>query len=227
MALHTDIAAPVLGSGPNAQGQTKHVAASKCVATNQNATPVEQSCLTPATQAEMKIVYTRLQEAIDTSPYYSEEFKQFERERLTPVYLSALYKSDPRHILIARDKGNIAGFMISGPDLGVLWLYWSYIFPEKRNKSLAMKCMRAFNICWNNDRFHKVATYTRPGNRVAELLMKRYGWKHTCTLENHIFGEDYELYERPLTKTSVGYDRGVGIGIMGRLIQKARTIFQR
>lgn len=227
MALHSDIAALPFGSGLNTQGQAKHVAEPKSDAIKQNAAPSARSHLRPATQADLKIVYARLQEAIDSSPYYSDEFKEFEKTRLTPVYLSALFKSDPHHILIAHDDGDMAGFMISGPDLGVLWLYWSYIFPEMRDKSLAMKCMREFITRWENSRFHKVATYTRPGNRVAELLMKRYGWKHTCTLEKHIFGEDYELYEHPLTKNSVGYDRGVAIGITGRIIEKFRAIFQR
>ena len=96
--------------------------------------------------------------------------------------------------------GETVGFMISGPELGTLWLYWSYLFPEHRKSGVAMAAMRTFLEHWDNGRFHKVATYTKPGNDVAAAIMKRFGWSHTATLEQHIFGEDYLLYEHKFQK---------------------------
>ena len=39
--------------------------------------------------------------------------------------------------------------MISGPELGTLWLYWSYVFPEKRKSAMALTAMRAFVEHWD------------------------------------------------------------------------------
>jgi RimJ/RimL family protein N-acetyltransferase len=108
----------------------------------------------------------------------------------------------------------------------VLWLYWSYIFPEQRNSGAAMVAMRQFIEQWDHDRFHKVATYTRPDNRVARLLMERYGYRHVVTHENHLFGEDYMLYEHPLSKAVDGYDSGVGVGFKARLRYALRRLLR-
>lgn len=182
----------------------------------------QSSILRPSRRSDLNMIHKRLMGAIEESELYSQAFKNFEKNRLTKAYLAALMKRDPRHILIVEDQGETCGFMISGPDLGVLWLYWSYLFPEKRRNNYAMPAMRAFIETWDNGDFHKISTYTRPDNRVAQLLMKRFKYKHVCTLEKHIFGEDYMLYDRGLTKTSDTYDLGVNVGFLGNLKQKVR-----
>ena len=42
------------------------------------------SVLRPATYDDLKIVYPRLMEVIETSPFYNDEFKAHEKGRLTP-----------------------------------------------------------------------------------------------------------------------------------------------
>jgi RimJ/RimL family protein N-acetyltransferase len=118
-------------------------------------------------------------------------------------------------------KGEPAGFMISGPELGTLWLYWSYVFPEKRKSAIILLAMRRFLAHWDNGRFHKVSTYTRPGNEAAIKIMERFGWSLTTTLQRHIFGEDYLLYEHMLVKAVPGYDHGARLG---RLAQFRRAV---
>ena len=173
-----------------------------------------------ATRADLAVIHPRLMEAIKTSPYYSDEFKAYEMGRLTKGHLDALIEADPWHVAVMQMKGEVAGFMISGPELGTLWLYWSYVFPEKRKSGMALQAMRNFIEHWDNGRFHKIATYTKTGNEVAEAIMLRFGFAKIATLENHIFGEDYLLFEHKLTKITEGYDHGVAFGRLADLRRK-------
>jgi RimJ/RimL family protein N-acetyltransferase len=123
--------------------------------------------------------------------------------------------------------GEPGGAMISGPECGAIFRYWSWVFPTHRNSKLGMFGMRAFDEHWDNGRFHKAYTFVRPENEVARKLLNRYGYEETCLMKQHIFGQDYLMIERFYTKTTSGYDGSVNIGRLGRLRQTLNRLIGR
>ena len=177
-----------------------------------------------ATAGDIDMIHNELMDVIATSPHYNERFKAHEMGRLNKNFLRTLLALDPWHIMIMQAGGQAGGAMISGPECGSIFRYWSWVFPAFRDTKLGMFGMRAFDAHWDNGRFHKAFTFVRPENEVALLLLRRYGYKQVCVLEQHIFGQDYVFVEKAYTKVSTDYDNGVNIGRLGRLKQRLGTL---
>ena len=180
-----------------------------------------------ATPADLGLVHRELMAVIDESPYYNDLFKQHEKGRLGRNFLRALQAHDPFHVIVLTIDGVPAGGLISGPEYGAIFRYWSWIFPAYRKSRLGLHGMRVFDEHWDNGRFHKAFTFVRPENEVALALLKRYGYEITCVLKQHIFGQDYCVVEKPYTKVTEGYDTGMGMGRLGKLKQRFDTLLGR
>jgi RimJ/RimL family protein N-acetyltransferase len=87
--------------------------------------------------------------------------------------------------------------------------------------------MRVFDEVWDNGKFHKAFTFVRPENEVALALLSRYGYEQTCILRQHIFGQDYAVVERMYTKVTDGYDTGMGMGRLGKMLQRVSDLVGR
>jgi RimJ/RimL family protein N-acetyltransferase len=172
-----------------------------------------------AAGADLELIHRELMAVIDESPHYNAEFKAYEKRRLTRGYLDALQRHDPWHVIALLSGGKVGGALISGPEFGAIFRYWSWIFPPYRQTRLGMHGMRVFDDHFDNGRFHKAYTFVRPENEVALALLRRYGYAETCVLKNHLFGQDYAVMERPYTKLTEGYDEGIGPGRLGRLVK--------
>ncbi len=181
----------------------------------------------PATGAEIEIIHDALMAVIDESPHYNERFKLYEKSRMTKRFLKALQAQDPWHVMVLTVDGEPGGALISGPEFGALFRYWSWIFPSHRHTRLGLHGMRAFDAHWDGTRFHKAFTFVRPENEVALALLRRYGYAQTCILRQHIFGQDYAVLEKFYSKATEGYDSGMAMGRLGRLRERAATWLQR
>ena len=197
------------------------------------APPVTEARATPrfdtraATPADLDLIHAQLLAVIDESPHYNAEFKAYEKSRLTISYLRMLQRRDPWHVMCLLSEGKVGGALISGPEFGAIFRYWSWIFPAFRQTRLGMHGMRAFDEQFDHGRFHKAYTFVRPENEVALALLRRYGYAETALLKNHIFGQDYCLMEKPYTKVTEGYDHGVGTGRLGRMVQAVNSLLGR
>ena len=180
-----------------------------------------------ATPDDLDLIHRELMNVVDESPHYNAEFKAWEKARLTKSYLKMLQRQDPWHVIALVSEGKVGGALISGPEFGAIFRYWSWIFPAFRQTRLGMHGMRAFDEHFDNGRFHKAYTFVRSENEVALALLRRYGYAETCVLRNHIFGQDYCVMEKPYTKVTEGYDHGVGTGRLGRVVGKLNELLGR
>ncbi len=180
-----------------------------------------------AASSDINLVHRELMDLIDSMPYYSERFKAHEKARLDKTFLRTLLEIDPWHILLLEMDGEVGGFLISGPDCGTIFQFWSAIFPRFRGTPLGRFGMEAFISHWDNSRFHKASTWVRPDNRPALVLLRRFGYEQVAHLEQHIFGEDYLIMERKFTKATEGYDSGMAIPFGRRLALRLRGLLDR
>jgi RimJ/RimL family protein N-acetyltransferase len=204
---------------------TDATASTTILATDAKTTP--RFATRAATAQDLELIHRELMAVIDESPHYNPEFKAWEKGRLTLSYLKMLQRQDPWHVMALVSEGKVGGALISGPEYGAIFRYWSWIFPAFRQTRLGMHGMRAFDEHFDNGRFHKAYTLVRPENEVALALLRRYGYAETAVLKSHIFGQDYCLMEKPYTKVIEGYDRGVGVGRLGRIIQTVNGLLGR
>lgn len=180
-----------------------------------------------ATEADLPIIHRELMAVIDESPHYSDRFKQHEKARLSRPFLRALQRVDPFHVIVLTLDGEPGGAMISGPETGAIFRYWSWVFPSHRKSRLGMHGMRVFDEHWDNGRFHKAYTFVRPENEVALALLRRYGYAQTCMLRQHIFGQDYCVMEKFYTKVTDTYDSGMTMGRLSRWRARIDTLLGR
>jgi RimJ/RimL family protein N-acetyltransferase len=179
--------------------------------------PGDKTLLQPARPADVRRIRATLAEAIDSSPYYGERFKTQEKRRFDEGFLRTLIAVDPWHLALAYKGEAVAGLIVTIPEFGNLWSPWIYIAPAFRAQALGLTMIRAMLRHWDHGRFHKISCYVRPENRAARTVFSRFGFAETTCLQNHIFGEDFLLLERPLTKVTEGYDDGVRVSRAERL----------
>jgi RimJ/RimL family protein N-acetyltransferase len=180
----------------------------------------------PATPADIGVIRSLLLEAIDTSPYYNETFKAHEKARLSADFLLALISADPWYVPVIEYRDEVAGFVISIPEFGVLWATWVYVSPAFRRTAIAVAAIGMLVRRWDNGQFHKISCYVRPDNTRSETVMAHFGFERTALLRSHLFGQDYLLMERPLNKVNDGYANEIRLGRIRLLKLRLRALLR-
>ncbi len=183
--------------------------------------------LRPATLQDIPLVHRQLKAALAETFPHLPEFGAREAARFSPDYLRQMIIANPAYVFVVEHQGQNAGFMLCGPEQGNLVYYWGYIEPAHRKGGLAIASMAQFTKFWDNGRFHKITAFTTAQNRIAQLLMQRNGYKLVATLEKHIFGEDFIVFERPLNKALPGYDETPQLRLRHHIILRFNAFLKR
>ena len=163
-----------------------------------------------------------VEEAIGDHPV----FAAFEMGRFNPAYLHALSKAEPGCVLVVQSPGGErAGFIVSTPEQGNLVLNWSYLLPQFRKGSLAMRALCEYVRFWDQWRFHKLIFFARADKAASLALGKYAGFTAVATLQKQFFGQDFVLCEKHLDKMEHGYTSAPAVGLRGRLAWKVRQFW--
>lgn len=181
----------------------------------------------PATAADIAQLRASIVEAVDDSPFYNADFKAHEKARLNERFLLSLIAADPWYVTLMIYRGEIAGFVILTPELGVLWAAWIYVAPRFRRTAIALYAIKSLIRRFDNGRFHKVLSLVAPANERYVTVLKRLGYIEIALLREHMFGEDYLLLEVPFNKIVPGYAPPINFGRINLLKFKLRSMFGR
>lgn len=175
--------------------------------------------------SDLDFIHASLATAVTETIGDCPQFTAFEIARFSKTYLHALLEADPANVLVAvAADGERAGFILSGPEMGNVMLYWCYLLPRFRRGAFAARALASYVGLWDGGRFDKILAYTRDDNRVAQLLMRRAGFRTLCRLEKHFFGQDFVLHDFPLRRAIPEYTPFVAVGRRGRLWFRLRAL---
>ena len=180
-----------------------------------------------ALPSDAEFVHANLKTVLVETFGQAPEFVAHELSRFPLAYLRALINAKRGYVFIIESEGSRAGFMLSGPEQGNLVLYWSFVDPAFRKGGLAISCMSQYVRHWDNNRFHKITSYTTEENRVAQLLMRRNGFQEVAKLSKHILGQDFMQFERHMNKVLPGYDKSVSLNLREVFIMRLKAKFKR
>lgn len=181
----------------------------------------------PATIADIAQLRVSIVEAVDESPFYNAHFKAHEKARLNERFLLSLMAADPWYVTLMVYRGEIAGFVILTPELGVLWAAWIYVTPRFRRTAIALYAIKSLIRHFDNGCFHKVLSLVAPANERYVAVLKRLGYIEIALLREHMFGEDYLLLEVPFNKTAPDYAPPVNFGRTNPLKFRLKSMFGR
>lgn len=139
-------------------------------------------------------------EVIAAVPYYSDEAKRSEIAKYPEDALCEAAGADPDAVLVARSGGSVVGFCVSRPDDGLTWLSWFGVDPAWRGAGVADALLARLEEAARARGVHKVWCDSRTTNLPSRRVLARAGFREICTVENHWYGQDFVLLEKPVPR---------------------------
>lgn len=129
---------------------------------------------------------------------YNAWAKRVEFEKYSQANVPALLAADSHSILLAFEGSEIAGFFVTRPDDGPLWLSWFGVLPKYRGLKLTDRLF-ARGIAEARERgIGKIWCDCRVNNVYAMAIFERHGFTRLARLDQHWFGLDFYIWEKML-----------------------------
>jgi RimJ/RimL family protein N-acetyltransferase len=139
------------------------------------------------------------QAVLDAIPYYNDWAKSSERDRYTAAALHQSTQGEPDSVLVALVGDNIVGFLFSRYDDGVIWLAWFGTALDKRHGGVGSALLAALVESARARKIHKIWCDTRTTNTTSQSVLRNAGFVKLCEVRNHWYGQDFFLWECPVS----------------------------
>lgn len=139
-----------------------------------------------------------MREVIAAVPFYSDEAKRSETGKYGEESLREAAAVDPDAVLVAKAGGDVVGFCVSRPDDGLIWLSWFGVHPAWRGAGVADLLLARLEGAARARGIHKVWCDSRTTNLPSRRALARAGFREICTVQNHWYGQDFVLLEKPV-----------------------------
>lgn len=134
---------------------------------------------------------------IKTTEYYSSVAQKGESKKYSPTRILHKMQDPSEIILVAKEAGQIAGFLSGHFNDGTFLIDWIGTRIEYRQQHTASHLL-SFLEKRVEKRVHKIWCDTRTENKEAIRFFKKHGFKKTAFLKNHWYRQDFFLWEKIL-----------------------------
>jgi ribosomal protein S18 acetylase RimI-like enzyme len=160
------------------------------------ATMADKIVIGPMSEEEAECTSILFKEVVIALPYYNDLAKQSEIAKYSAALLKDTILVDPNLILVAKVGTHMAGFCISKPDDGLVWLSWIGVHPQFRRKRIGYCLLDKLEKIVKNSVSHKIWCDCRTENKASKQLLASRGYAQICTVTNHWYGQDFILWEK-------------------------------
>ena len=136
---------------------------------------------------------------IEPLEYYSVPARKAEIAKYSSDHLHKLIQQDPASVLVAKAQADLAGFCISEYDDGLLWICWFGVQPKWRRQGVVSALLHELERTASSRGCHKIWCDCRSNNEPSKAVLTRNGFKQICSVTNHWYGQDFILWEKPIS----------------------------
>lgn len=133
---------------------------------------------------------------VQALPYYNSTAKESEIKKYSADLLQSFVEQEPESVLVAKCKGELAGFCFSENDDGLVWLAWFAVHPSFRRQGVGLALLKRLEDMAREKKSHKIWCDCRTENQASRVALTKQGYVELCTVRNHWYGQDFILWEK-------------------------------